>query len=402
MGRVASTVIADLDGSKRAITRKHAGKRRRVRLVFLVRLLGIGGAERQLVTLAKALDPQLFEVTVVCLYKGGVLEQDLTNGGVRVISLDKKGRWEMFGFLFRLARQLRRLEPDILHPYLTAQNLMAILMKPVLPSTRIVWGVRASNMDAGRRKWLEHRLLQMEAALSRFANLIIFNSHAGEAHSLSVGFRCASRVVIPNGTDVWYFSPNLPIGAATRVSWGVANGSLLIGIVGRLDPMKDHTTFLRAAAIFAKSHPEARFVCIGGGPKEYVRELQVLSEKLGLIDKVILLGAFVDMPAAYNALDISCLSSAYGEGTPNCISEAMACGIPCVVTDVGDSRLVVGETGIVVPPRNPEALAAGWTALAKRIEQSPQIRQLARMRVQLGFGVDALVHKTSEALLNLL
>jgi glycosyltransferase involved in cell wall biosynthesis len=399
---MANEVMADLDASKRTNIPKQTGKTRRVRLVFLVRVLGIGGAERQLVTLAKALAPQLFEVTVVCLYKGGVFEQELTDSGVRLISLDKKGRWEMFGFLYRLARQLRRLEPDILHPYLTAQNLMAMLMKPILPSTRIVWGVRASNMDAGHRRWLEHRLLRMEAVLSRFTNLIIFNSHAGEAHSLSVGFTCASRVVIPNGTDLSYFSPNFHLGAAIRASWGVANGSMLIGIVGRLDPMKDHTTFLRAAAIFAKSHPDARFVCIGGGPEEYARELQVMSWKLGLGDKVIFLGAFVDMPAAYNALDISCSSSAYGEGTPNCISEAMACGVPCVVTDVGDSRLVVGETGIVVPPRNPEALAAGWTAIAKRIEQSPQIRQLARMRVQLGFGVDALVHKTSEALLNLL
>jgi glycosyltransferase involved in cell wall biosynthesis len=381
---------------------KRVGKTRRVRVVFLMRVLGIGGAERQLVTLAKALDRQVFDATVVCLYKGGAFARDLTNSGVRVISLDKKGRWEVFGFLYRLARQLRRLEPDILHPYLTAQNLMATLMKPLLPSTRIVWGVRASNQDAGSHKWLEHRLLRMEVALSRFADLIIFNSHAGEAHSLSAGFSCASRVVIPNGTDLSYFSPNLPVGAATRASWGIANGSVLIGLVGRLDPMKDHTTFVRAAAIFAKLRPGARFVCVGEGPEEYARELQVLSAKLGLGDKVIFLGVSVDMPAVYNALDINCSSSAYGEGTPNCISEAMACGVPCVVTDVGDSRLLVGDTGIIVPPGNPEALAAGWAAMAERIERSPQIRKLARRRIQLHFGVDALVHKTSEALLSVL
>ncbi len=375
---------------------------RHVRVVLLIRSLGLGGAERQLATLAKNLDRQVFDVTVLCFYGGGAFAQELTSRGVRVISLDKKGRWEVFRFLWRLAQQLRRLKPDILHPYLTGGNVMAMLMKPILPSTRIVWGVRSSNMDAGPHEWLAALLLRLEAALSRFANLVIFNSHAGETHALSVGFSRSPRVVIPNGIDLSHFSPNARVRAAVRASWGIANGSLLIGIVGRLDPNKDHPTFLRAAAIFAKSRPGARFACIGDGPVGYARELDVLSEKLGLGGKVIRLGALADMPAAYNALDICCSSSAYREGTPNCIAEAMACGVPCVVTDVGDSRLVVGDTGIVVPPRNPEALAAGWAVMAERIKQTPQLRELLRKRVELRFGLRALVNRTSEALLNLL
>src|SRR6266436_6800917 len=119
---------------------------RRVRIVFLIRALVIGGAERQLVELAKGLDWSVFDVTVLCLYPGGAFADELSDAGVPVISLNKKGRWEVFGFLWRLARELRRLRPDILHPYMSGPNLMAILMKPILPSTRVVWGMRSSNM----------------------------------------------------------------------------------------------------------------------------------------------------------------------------------------------------------------------------------------------------------------
>jgi glycosyltransferase involved in cell wall biosynthesis len=107
------------------------------------------------------------------------------------------------------------------------------------------------------------------------------------------------------------------------------------------------------------------------------------------------------MPAAYNALDICC-SSSYTEGTSNAIAEAMACGVPCVVTDVGDSKLIVGETGILVPPKNPEALSAGWLAMTERLSDDPQLPQAVRERIELRLSLAALVRKTSEALLDLL
>ncbi len=165
--------------------------------------------------------------------------------------------------------------------------------------------------------------------------------------------------------------------------------------------MKDHQTFLRAATIFARSRADARFVCVGGGPAGYLRELRALAEQLGLTDKVLWPGFVNDMSSAYNALDICC-SSSYGEGTSNAIAEAMACGVPCVVTDVGDSALLVGETGILVEPKNPEALAAGLTAMGQRKRKSPDLANTVRERIELRFGLGALVSKTSETLLNLL
>lgn len=401
MDRAVSQIITDGDGGRAEISATTTRRAQPVRLVFLVRGLSIGGAERQLVTLAKALDRKLFDVTVLCLYGGGAFERELTTHGVRVISLEKKARWEVVGFLWRLARQLRTLEPEILHSYFTAENLMAMLMKPALPSSRIVWGLRASKLSAGTQSRLDRWLVRLGAALSSFADLVIFNSYAGQVHAQSMGYRCKSELVIPNGIDREHFSPNEYTRDATRRRWGITKGSLLIGIVGRLDPMKDHPTFLKASAIFAKSHPEAMFAFVGDGPEQYARELEVLAADLGLSDRLIRTGILADMPAAYNALDICC-SSSVSEGTPNCVAEAMACGIPCVVTDVGDSRLVVGATGIVVPAKNPEALAAGWEVMADRLRKSLNPGRLARKRVEEQFGVDALVRRTSEALLNIL
>jgi len=209
-------------------------------------------------------------------------------------------------------------------------------------------------------------------------------------------------VVIQNGIDTTHFAPDLKAGLRLRASWQVPEGSILIGIVGRLDPIKDHPTFLRAAAILAGSRPDVRFVCIGGGPEEYARDLKNLAYDLGLRDKVIWPGFITkDMAAAYNALDL-CSSSSYGEGLSNAVAEAMACGVPCVVTDVGDSPLIVGDTGVVVPPKNPDALAAGWAAMIERLAGNPGLRAAARKRIESKLSAETLVANVSKILLGLL
>jgi glycosyltransferase involved in cell wall biosynthesis len=383
--------------------RTRYGTHRRIRLVFLIRNLAIGGAERQLVTLAKGLDRSIFEVTVLCLYGGGELTRELTNTGVSVISLEKSSRWDLARFSLRFVTVLRRLQPDILHSYLTGQNLLTVLAKPALPAaTRVVWGVRDSDVDTRQDDWLAKSTCWLESRVSRFADLIIFNSNAGRNYHLAAGFHGSRMVVIPNGVDTRRFSPDKASRSRVRLSWRVPEGSLLIGIVGRLNPMKDHQTFLRAAAILAKSRADARFVCIGAGPGGYTYDLKTMAGKLGLGDKVIWPGLILhDIPAAYNALDICCSSSSFGEGMSNAIAEAMACGVPCVVTDVGDSKLIVGETGILVLPKNPEALSAGWIAMAERLS-SPQLHHAVRERIESRFSLAALVRKTSKTLLNLL
>jgi len=406
-GNLVEPLLTEVDRAEerpiagRDSLRTRHGSRRRIRLVFLTRDLAIGGSQRQLVTLAKGLDRSIFEVTVLCLYGQGELIRELTNAGVPVISLEKSGRWDMARFYPLLVTVLRKLKPDILHSYLTVQNLLTVLVKPAIRATRMVWGVRASYVDMSQFDWLSKSTWWLESRLSRFAHLIIFNSNAGRDYHLAGGFNGSRVAVIPNGVDTWRFTADRASGSRLRASWRVPEGSLLIGIVGRLDPMKDHETFLRAAGILARSRSDARFVCIGGGPERYTSDLRILADELGLQEKVIWTGFLLhDMPAAYNALDICC-SSSYSEGTSNAIAEAMACGVPCVATDVGDSKLIVGETGILVPPKNPDALSAGWVAMAERMSENPHLSHIVRERIESRLSLAALVRKTSEILLDL-
>ena len=377
------------------------GRPRRLKLVFLIRRLTIGGAERQLVELSTGLDRNIFDVTVLCFYRGGEFVEELAKANIPVISLNKKGRWDIFRFLWRLRAMLRKIQPDVIHSYMTGANLVATLLKPVLPPTRIVWGIESAYIDHANYSWLERVTSPLEIILSRLPELIVFNSFAGRELHQSAGFARSRAVVIHNGINTERFAPNRKSGLLLRESWRIPNGALLIGIVGRVNPIKDHTTFLRAAAIFARSRPEARFICIGGGPRKYADELQALGRQLGLTDRVIWPGFVGDMPAAYNALDLCC-SSSYGEGTSNAIAEAMACAVPCVVTNVGDSAFIVGDTGIVVPPKDPEALAAGWTALLNLMTQNPLLGNAARARIESRLSLSALIRDTSQALLALL
>jgi glycosyltransferase involved in cell wall biosynthesis len=398
LSQVATIAAACITNDGRT---KIIGGDRRIRLVFLIRSLAIGGAERQLVDLAKGLNKQMFDVTVLCFYGGGEFAEELDGADVTVLSLDKKGRWDILGFFSRLLIVLRKLKPDLLHSYMTGSNLVATLLKPGLSATRLVWGVEAAYIDLSRYGWLEQVTSRAERLLSCVPDLIIFNSFAGRDYHLSAGFTGSHTRVIHNGIDTKRFAPDAKSGSRARASWRIPQDAFVIGIVGRLDPMKDHPTFLRAAAIFARDNPDVRFVCVGGGPEEYSLELRALSQQLDLADKVAWPGFVRDTAAAYNALNICC-SSSYGEGTSNAIAEAMACGVPCVVTDVGDSGLIVGDTGIVVPPKNPEALAEGWTALIERMRETPRLRHEARERIEQRLSLSGLVRNTSKELLNLL
>ncbi len=371
-------------------------KNMRKKIVFLIRDLNYGGAQRQLITLLNGIDKQSFDVTLLSFYSNGVLEKDLKDSGIPVISLEKRGRWDLFGFFWDLVQHLKHIYPDVLHGYLTESNLLTIFLKPFLPSTRMIWGVRASDIDLDRYgyDWVERLSFQLECFFSRFADLIIANSHAGQAYHLAHGFSANKMIVIPNGIDTERFKPDLEARAKVRAEWGIPKETILIGLVGRLDPMKDHPTFLRAAALLSEERQNVRFVCIGYGQENYAQELYQLTNELGISEKVIWAGARADMPAVYNALDIACSASAYGEGFANAIGEAMACGIPCVVTDVGDSAWIVGDTGVVVPPKNPLALKTAIQKLIEKTGTNGSAQEHIRQRIIERFSVLQLVLKT--------
>jgi glycosyltransferase involved in cell wall biosynthesis len=346
-----------------------------VKIFFLVRALTYGGAERQLVVLSKGLRERGHDVVIAMFYAGGPLENDLTDTKVRIRALNKWGRWDMFGFLFRLIRAVRQERPDVLHGYLWDSNLLTVAIKPFFPNIKIVWGVRSSARDLNDETWLDRVSIKLNCWLSKFPDAIIANSQVGRDDYLAQGYPGEKMVVVPNGVDTERFRADPDARRTVRQEWGVTEQESVVGVVGRLSPIKDHPNFLRAAALLAKERKDVRFVCVGDGSAEYRQTLHVLAEELGLRGCLIWNEAREDMSAVYNALDIA-VSSSYSEGLSNVIGEAMACGVPCVVTNVGDSAWVVGDTGEVVPPKDPVALKNAIERLLDQKAHGPaQIRQ---------------------------
>ncbi|MBS0534425.1 MAG: glycosyltransferase [Proteobacteria bacterium] len=364
-----------------------------MRIAFLSRSLSAGGAERQLGILAGGMARAGHRITIFTFYGHGADDPRLA--GVEIITLGKAGRWHVLTFLARLIVAMRRARPDVIHSYLPTANCIAALIRPFVPGAKLVFGVRSSDMQARRYDRLEQFVYWLERRLARWADLLIANSEAARCHLTSRGYPAGKIAVIPNGIDVAEFHPGDSGRAALRAAWGVAADETAIGVVGRFDPMKDHETFLQAFAQLQPADHRLRAVFVGGGSDDLRRHLQARSHALGVGDRIVWAGPRHDMTAVYNAFDLLCLPSAYGEGFPNVIGEAMACEVPCVATDVGDSAAIVGDLGEIVPRRNAPALAAGLRSmLARPADERRRLGKAARRKVVDDYGVARLVDAT--------
>lgn len=369
-----------------------------MKIAFLIRSLEIGGAERQLSLLASGLKKKGHDVSVLVFYGGGPLEAELIKDNIRIINLKKKGRWDIALFLIKFFHSIKIVQPDVVYSFLTVSNLIAVLSRIVFPSIKIVWGLRASNMDLQQYDWLSRFSGYLEKKLAFLAQAVIANSYTGRDYANKIGFSAKSISVIPNGIALSRFYPDASLGMELRSRWGIGETEQLIGMIARIDPMKDYPTFLRAAAILARKRKEVRFVCVGRGSEQEKSQLKMLIKHLDLEQKVILCEEQLAPEKAYNALDLFCLSSSFGEGFSNVVGEAMACGLTCVATDVGDAALILGEYGKVVPIKDPDSLA---TALDNMLEQKFD-KKLVRERIQDNFSIEKMIQTTEKVLQGLL
>jgi glycosyltransferase involved in cell wall biosynthesis len=366
-----------------------------MKVAFLIRSLEVGGAERQLAYLATGLKEKGVSVTVGVFYRGGVLEELLRNGGVTIEYLDKKGRWDLLGFFQRTTKWIRRENPDILHGYLTGANIVAIMVKPLFSKLHIVWGVRASNMLLDNYDQLARFTFRLSVQLSKFADLIIVNSNSGYDYHLANGYPNERMIVIHNGIDTNLFTPDLTARQQQRTAWNIGDGGILVGIIGRLDPMKDHKTFLQAIGKVLSKKKDVQFICVGNSDGNFLEDLQHYSVQLGISEKIQWEPANVNVENVYNALDVLVSTSAYGEGFSNTLAEAMACGVRCVATDVGDARKVLSDTGVVVTPGNSSEVADGILAILGCDEhENSKFKKLAIEHIRENYSIERLVSKT--------
>lgn len=366
-----------------------------MRVLILSSSLVIGGAERQIVALARGLHRLGHHVAVAVFYPGGGFEPELRAEGIPVHDLRRRGRWDLVAFPARLARLVRAERPDVVQSYLGGPNFFAAVLKPLFPSAKVVWGIRSAARDLGSYDWVTRLSPLAGWATAWLADAIVANSHAAQDGLVRHRAVDAGKVVvIPNGVDCERFRADPDGRARLRREWAIPDGAPLVGMVARLDRVKNHANFLRAAALAAGRRPDLRVVCIGGGDPAYLSSLRRLASDLGLADRLTWAGARPATSAVYSALDVKVLSSD-SESFPNAVVEAMACGTPVVATAVGDVPRIVDGAGIVVPPRDPVAMADAIEALLRRPRaEGPSLGDRARARIASEYSLDAMVSRT--------
>jgi glycosyltransferase involved in cell wall biosynthesis len=327
------------------------------RVTHVIAGLELGGAETMLCKLLAASDRQRFPPSVISLSTLGPLAPRIAALGVPVSALNMtRGRIQARP-LARLARGLHARRPHIVHTWMYHADLLGGAIARATTDAKVIWGVRGS---------LDPRLSKPSSRLTARAcaatapvlphRIVSCSQRLADMH-IALGYPRARTLVIPNGFDLSLFRPDELLRAQGRYAAGATERELLVGILGRHDPQKDHPTFIRAAALLLRERPDARVLMYGPGIDARNPELTRLLAQAGIHERTRLMGIAHDPRPALNALDLLVCSSAYGEGFPNVLGEAMACGVPCVTTDVGDAGRIVADTGRVVPIADPPALA---------------------------------------------
>lgn len=372
------------------------------KVVHVITGLDLGGAETALCKLLSRCDRNCFDPVVVSLTGVGLVGDRIRGLGIPVVPLEMNGPLSVARGIAGLVFRLRAIGPALVQTWMYHADLLGSLAAFFGKEIPVVWGIRQSNLDPNFNKRTTMWVAKACAGLSgRLPTSIIACSHKARAAHLEFGY-AGPIDVIPNGFDLHLFRPDRATRNRIRATFGIPAEALLIGLVARFDPQKDHKTFVQAAARVACRHPDAQFLLCGEGVTGKNRELLAWLQEAGVVERCHLLGRRVDMSAINAALDIS-VSSSVGEGFSNAIGEAMSCEVPCVVTDVGDSAEIVGETGRVVVPRDPVALADAIAALIELgAEGRKQLGVKARCRVSEYYEIGQIARRYEEKYLEII
>ncbi len=367
-------------------------KKVNARVLFITTGLHTGGAEKQLARLLSRLHGRVIEAEVVSLATRGPVSAEIEALGVPVWHLGIVNPLRVLQAAWRLARIVRQFRPEVIHGWMYHGNLAAWLARKAAgPRTRLAWGIRQSLYDLAREKPATRRVIRLGARFSAGVDAVVYNSETARAQHEAIGYARARAQVIDNGFDTGRFCPDGAARGDVRRELGLPATARLIGLIARYHPMKGHEVFLEAARRLAAKRNDVHFLLAG---REVTAEHPVFkpwTRQPSLDGRLHLLGERTDIPRLAAALDIASSSSTWGEAFPNAIAEAMSCGVPCVATNVGDVRRIVGETGIVVPAGDAAALADGWDRILALPEADRQALGVkARERVAAHFSLESV------------
>jgi glycosyltransferase involved in cell wall biosynthesis len=363
------------------------------RVVHVITGLPVGGSQGMLQKLLSVTDRESWEPEVISLRDASVMGERIAAMGITVRALGMRGSPGDVAALPKLIGWLRERRPHLVQTWLYHADLIGGIAawRAGVP---VIWGIRQSDLSPRDTKrgtiWIARICARMSG---RIPQRIVCCSEVARRFHAAMGYAAEKMIVIPNGFDLRSFRPDPEARQSVRVELGLPLAAPLIGLVARFDTEKDHRTFVAAAARLRAVMPDVHFLLCGQGVDSSNTILRGWIASAGLNSCCHLLGLRDDVPRLTAALDVATLSS-YGEGFPNVIGEAMACSVPCVVTDVGECAAIVGDTGRVVPPKNPETLANTWREL---LEAGPSSRArlgaAARQRVASEFDIAVIASR---------
>jgi glycosyltransferase involved in cell wall biosynthesis len=367
-------------------------------IVHIITGLNDGGAEAVLYRLCKfGHGNQQLVISLTGIGKYGPLLNDL---GVKVIALNmSSNRPSLFAFIF-LVKILKEKKPNVVQTWMYHADLLGGLAARIAGINSVVWGIRHSTFEPGISKLSIIWIVKLLAILSRWipAKIVVCAQKSIHVHE-SLGYNRHKMVFIPNGYDLGHFRPLLDTGLKYKLGFITDHSIPLIGMVARFDPQKDHLNLLDALEIMHRRGTPFQCILVGSGLDFSNEIIRKWISCRGLVDRVQLIGNRNDVVCIMNSLDLHILSSAYGEAFPNVVAESMACGTPCIVTDVGDAASIVGDSGWVVPPRDAFALAE---AIVNALEETKDLNKIkerrmrARNRIEFNFSIELMVNKYSE------
>jgi glycosyltransferase involved in cell wall biosynthesis len=367
-----------------------------VRILHVISGLRVGGAERMLIRVAKGLARDAEQVVVTLV--DGATRDRLDDMNIPVVRPERAGLAGIASVLARAHRLVREFQPDIIQGWMYHGNLVAELLRTVSgPRALCIWNIRQSLESLWDEKLTTRLAIRSCSLRAAAVDGIVYNSKRGAEQHDAAGFRAATVRIIPNGFEPEEFERSSGADRRLRDRTGVPTDAPIVGCVARYHPMKDHATFIAAASQVREKVPDVHFVLLGSGTDTPGTELERMIEEHFLSARVHRLGVTMDPKAVMSGFDVLCLSSAWGEGFPNVLGEALALGIPCVTTDVGDSREVVGPGGSITPPRNSEALASAIVRLLSfSAAERKVVGELGRNHVQGCFAIETVVRQYEE------
>jgi glycosyltransferase involved in cell wall biosynthesis len=351
--------------------------------------LDIGGAELMLKRLIESHRGNAnYQHTVISLTDIGVVGRQIQDFGFEVHALGMKSALETPRIIWKLVHLIRTARPDVVQSWMYHADLLGGLAARLAGNRNVIWGIRTTEVTTGGTSATVF-VRRLCAGLSRTVpHTIVCAADASRRAHIAVGYDDARMMVVPNGFDLSRLVATPEQRDALRLQCELGAGVVVVGYLGRFHPDKDQANFVRAAGLMARLHGNARFLMVGRGLDANNAKLVQWISVTGYADRFVLLGERADVPACLAAMDLFCLSSRT-EGFPNVVAEAMAMGLPCVVTNVGDAAMLVADTGVVVPKEDSAALALGLgQLLAMTPDARQQLGQQARARIHAEFSMD--------------